>query len=267
MFKPDFVTKKIDTTDSYGKFVFTPFPAGYGHSLGNALRRVLLSSIEGTAVTYVKINNVVHPFSTISGIKESVLDMIFNIKRLRFRLSGEGPYTLSLKTSSKGKVTAKELKGGDVEVVNKNQLIAEITKDKTKLEIELTVERGVGFSASEEKKKAPFGTIAVDSVFSPVIKVNYTVEGERVGRRTNYDKLILEIWTDGSIKPQDALKTSASTLEAFYGYILSGKDEESRRKEEETSAEEARAVDEKVFETIIDELDLPTRVINALLRE
>lgn len=264
----DFVTETVNESGFYAKFIFHPLPAGFGHTLGNALRRTLLSSMEGAAVTYIKINDVVHPFTTITGIRESVLDLILNIKLLRFKYTGQGPFELTLNAKGVGKIKGGDFKGGDIQVVNKDQHIGELTAPKAKLDITLTVERGVGFSPSEEKEKKEFGQLAIDSVFSPVKKVNYTVEGARVGRKTNYDKLILEVWTDGSIKPTEALKQTTKLLADYFNYILSGRD---TKKDDDESAE-ANAIslikaDRKVYQTIIDELDLPTRVINALLRE
>lgn len=267
MLKPSFFTNK-EIDGSYGKFEITPLPDGFGHSLGNAFRRVLLSSIEGAAITHVTINKEVHTFSTIDGVKESVLDIILNLKGLRFKTTGEGPFTMKLSKKGKGKVTGADFEGGDIEVVNSDEYIAEITTASAKLDIEITVQRGYGFSPSEEKEGTSFGTLAVDSVFSPVKKVMYKVERDRVGRKSNFDKLILEIWTDGSIDPEEGLKQSAETLRDYFGYVLSGDDKPKTKEEtaEETAAE-AADVDPKVYEIIIDELDLPTRVINALLRE
>lgn len=267
MIKPSFSTKKVDDAENYAKFVLTPLPAGYGHSLGNALRRVLLSSIEGAAVTHVKINNAVHPFASIDGAKESALEIILNIKSCRFKVVGNGPYTMSLSQKGKGKVTGANFKGGDVEIVNKEQPIAELTAADAKLEIEITIEKGLGFSPAEEKEEATFGTMAVDSVFSPVTKAVYKVEDERVGRTSNFDKLTLEIWTDGAVSPEDALSQSAETLTAFFGYVSNDTDDRSGLHKLSASITSAQVADEKVYEIIIDELDLPTRVINALLRE
>src|SRR3989338_4444279 len=267
MVKPQFATKKVELTKTYGKFLLTPLPSGFGQSLGNALRRVLLSSINGAAVTYVKINDVVHPFTTMEGVKESGLDIIINLKALRFKVVGDGPFTMNLTLKGKGIVLASEFKG-DVEIVNKDQHIAELTSPKAKLEIALTIERGLGFSPSEEKEQKTFGVLAVDSVFSPVTKVNYRVEDERVGRKTNYDKLALEVWTDGTVSPEKALRQSAEILGEYFSYVLSGKDEEHAKEEHsEQTTTEGKEVDDKVYEIIIDELDLPTRAINALLRE
>src|SRR3989338_8947480 len=262
MLKPNFVTKK-DVQGNYGKFEITPLPGGFGHSLGNALRRVLLSSIEGAAITYVKINDVVHAFSTIDGVKESVLDIILNLKGLRFKTAGKGPFKMKLSVKGKGKITGAQFEGGDVEVVNKDAYIAEITAASTKLEIEITVDQGYGYSPSEEKEDKAFGILALDSVFSPVTKAMYRVENERVGRKSNFDKLILELWTDGSISPESALQQSAATLSEYFGFIFSGNDKPaSSDSDSEVRSEVGGAVDPKVYEIIIDELDLPTRVIN-----
>ena len=265
---PNFSTEKIESSSDYCKFVLSPLPSGYGHTLGNTLRRILLSSIPGAAVTYVKIDGVSHPFSTLTGIKESVLEILLNIKLLRLKTTGEGPYTMTLSGKGIGTVTGADFKSGDVEIVNKDQYIAEITSAKAKLDIEITVEQGRGYSTADEKEKKSFGVIGVDSAFSPITKVNYTVEGARVGRRSDFDKLTLEIWTDGTINPTDVLKDAATAASEFFGHILSGRDsatdDMSERQEEAALPKE---VDKKVYQTIIDELDLPTRVINALLRE
>ncbi len=268
MLVPDFVTKTMDETHDYAKFVFTPLPAGFGNSMGNALRRVMLSALEGAAITYVKINDVVHPFSTIEGVKDSGLEMILNLKELRFKASGKGPFTLTLSKKGKGMVTGADFKG-DIEVVNADQYIAEISSPKAHLDIEITVEVGIGYSPSEEKEKAAFGTLAMDTVFSPVKRATFKVEDERVGRKTNFDKLTLEVWTDGSISPKDALAQSSHILGSFFTYAMSGEDTEGRpaKNADGSAVAVSGQVDPHVYEIIIDELDLPTRVINALLRE
>lgn len=262
-----FSTETIEENKEFGKYALSPLIEGFGHTIGNALRRVLLSSIEGYAISYIKINDEVHPFSTIKGVKESVLDIILNLKTLRFKASGNGPYELKLTAKGKGMITGADFKSGDIEVVSKDQLICEVTDDKTKMEIVVIVEKGVGYSPAEEKEKKEFGMLSVDSVYSPVVKVNYNVEGARVGRKTNFDKLILEITTDATISPKEALKKSATLLEEYFGYILSGKDVKEAGEGLDSKIEEIKNIDKKVYQTIIDELDLPTRVINALLRE
>lgn len=268
MLEPNFITEKFDLSSTYCRFILGPLPSGFGYTLGQSLRRVLFSAIPGTAVTYVKINDVVHPFSTISGVKDSVLDIILNIKLLRFKVNGDGPFEMNLSLKGKRKIKGGDFKGGDINVVNKDHYVTEIADDKTKLEITLMVEKGCGYSPSEEKEKKEFGLLAIDSFFSPVKKLNYSVEGARVGRKTNLDRLIFEIWTDETISPVDVFKQGARILSQHFGYILSGKDVK-KAAESATELEEelAKKVDEKVYQTIIDELDLPTRVINALLQE
>lgn len=270
MSKPNFITEVIDEKPGVATFIISPLPAGFGHTIGNALRRVLLSSISGAAVTYIKINDATHPFSTIKGVKESVLDIILNIKLLRFKVVGDGPFEITLSEKGLQKVTGGQFKSGDVEIVNKDHYIAEITIPKGKLDIQLVVEKGAGYSSSEEKEKKEFGMIAVDSIFSPVVKVNFSVEGARVGRKTNFDKLNLQIFTDKSVSPHDVLTQSAQLISQYFSYILSGEDVQ--KKDEDTDQVGGdflltRKIDKKVYQTIIDELDLPTRVINALLRE
>lgn len=268
MISPSFITEKVDSSSTYGKFIISPLPAGFGATVGNTLRRILLSSIPGASVTYVRIDGVNHQFATIPGVKESILDIVLNIKALCFQVTGKGPYTVSYSGKGIGKVHGSDFKGGDAEVVNGDQYIAELTSPKAKLDIELTVEQGEGYSPAEDKEKKEFGTIAVDSTFSPVVKINYSVEVTRVGRRSDYDKLILEIWTDGTINPTDVLKQASGLASDFFAHILSGRDVKKTETElEEEDSALPKEVDKKVYQTIIDELDLPTRVINALLRE
>lgn len=268
MITPKFVTEKADISAGYGKFVISPLPEGYGQTVGNSLRRVLLSSIEGVGITYIKIDGVNHPFSTLEGVKESVLEIMLNLKLLRFTVAGDGPFTVSYSGKGVGKVTGADFKGGDVTVVNDSQYIAEVTSAKTKLNIELTLEKGMGYSIAEDKEKRELGVMATDSIFSPVSKVNYKVDGVRVGRTSKFEKVTLEIWTDGTIKPIDALEQASTTLQGFFGHVLSdAQDAQTQSDNDAARVVPAKEVDKKVYQTIIDELDLPTRVINALLRE
>ena len=191
-------------------------------------------------------------------------------KDLPFAMMELSLHTKAMLTTEKGiqKIIGGHFKSGDVEIVNKDLYIAEITVPKGKLDIQLVVEKGSGYSSSEEKEKKEFGMIAVDSIFSPVVKVNYSVEGARVGRKTNFDKLMLQIFTDKSVSPHDALMQSSQLMSEYFSYILSGKDVKKNENDEDKSdGNLLYKVDKKVYQTIIDELDLPTRVINALLRE
>ncbi len=265
MMAPNFFTQKVDQDGSYGKFVLEPLPLSFGQSLGHSLRRTLLSSLTGAAITNVKIDGAAHLFTTTKGVKESVLEIVLNLKQLKFDARDGGPYKISLKTKGVGKIYAKDIEG-EVKPVNADAYIAEITDDKGKLEIEAIVEVGSGYSQVEEREKKEYGFIPVDSFFSPVRKVNFKVEEARVGRKTNFDRLIVEIWTDGSIKPEDALKESSALMSSFFAHILSGKDTP-QKKEERIEEENQEMIDKKLYEIIIDELSLPSRVINALLRE
>jgi DNA-directed RNA polymerase subunit alpha len=195
----------------YGRFVVEPFERGFGNTIGNGLRRALLSSIEGAAVTSVFVEGAEHEFDSLEGVFEDVTDIILNLKRLRIRMPGDGPMTCRITKSGKGPVTGADVEcEGDAKVINTNLHIATLTLDR-ELNIELTVKKGRGYVPAEENRDstAPLGTIAVDSVYSPVHRVRYGVEATRVGKFTNYDRLVMEIWTDGTISPELALTEAA----------------------------------------------------------
>lgn len=266
MLSPNFFSKRVDERNDYCKFIIEPLATSFGQSLGVTLRRTLLSSLKGAAMTNVKIEGVNNLFTTLKGVKESVLDIVLNLKQLKFEVGGDGPFKMTLSAKGAKKIYGKDIEG-EVKVVNEDQYIAEITDEKGKLDIEASVELGVGYLPAEEREKKESGFIPVDAFFSPVRKVNFKVEEARVGRKSNLDRLILEVWTNGSIKPADALRQSAVLASEYFGYLLSGKD--SPKLKEEISEAEAKkeVVDQKLLEVIIDELNLPSRVINALLRE
>lgn len=264
---PNFFTKKLEETSDYGKFVLEPLPFSFGLSLGNGLRRTLLSSLRGAAVTSVKINGASHLFTTIKGLKESVLEIVLNLKQLRFKTTGgEGPYKMNLVVKKPGKIYGKAVEG-EIEVVNDDLYLGEITDKSGKLDLEFIVEVGYGYLSAEERETKETGFTAVDAFFSPVKKVNFQVEEARLGRKTNLDRLVLEIWTDGSIKPSDALRESSSLMSSYYNHILSGKDTPVAKIEKTAEEVKKESEDKKLYEIIIDELNLPSRVINALLRE
>lgn len=197
------------------KFEISPLMPGYGATIANPLRRVLLSSLEGSAVTSLKIKGVDHEFSTINGILEDVIEIILNIKKTRFKLHGDGPVRVTLESKSEGEVTAGDIKlTSDVEVINTDQHIATITDKKTQLSMELEIENGVGYLPVEQrqKEKLAIGVIAVDAIFSPVKLVNFSVENMRVGQRIDFNKVIMEIETDGSVEPEAAMKRAAEIL-------------------------------------------------------
>jgi len=198
-------------TSEYGRFVIEPFERGFGHTIGNGLRRVLLSSIEGTAVTAVRIEGADHEFASLEGVYEDVTDVILNIKRLRIRHPGTEKIVCRIKKSGKGPVTGADVEcPGDATVVNRDMVIANLTLDRT-LNVELEVSKGRGYVSSDENRSEwhQIGTIAIDAIYSPVHRVRYSIEATRVGKFTNYDRLVLEIWTDGTITPQLALVESA----------------------------------------------------------
>lgn len=234
---------------------------GYGHTLGNALRRVLYVSIPGAAVTFVKIGGVKHRFSTITGLKENVVDLLLNIKQLQLRLL-DSKEIATIKLSVKGpkQVTGADLTASDgVEVVNKDQYLGSLANEKAKLDIELTVERGTGFSPADERKTSTLGIIPTDAIFSPVKRVTYSVESTRVGRQTNLDKLVLKIWTNGSVTPREALDISAKELARLfvqvYEPVVVGNTE---------LQAVASGIPQETLRMTIDELDLPTRICNSL---
>ena len=208
------VTSELMGSDQ-ANFIISPLPRGYGQSIGNALRRTLLTSIGGLAGTYIKINDEVHPFSTIKGVKETVLEIILNCKKLNFEGTGEGPFKINLKKTGKtGQsllVTGNDF-SGSVKVVNGDVMIAELTDSTASLEIEITVEHGFGYSSRQEKENIGYGLIALDSIFSPVVRVSYDVQDERVGRSNNYDRLLVSVTTDGSISPIDSYNSAVTIL-------------------------------------------------------
>ncbi len=266
MINPNFSTQKVEESATYGKFVLEPLPLSFGQSLGHAFRRTLLSSLEGAAITNVKIEGVPHLFSTLKGVKESAMEIMLNLKGLKFEAKGEGPFKVELHAKGPGKIYGKDLEG-EVKPVNTDHYIGEVTDEKGKLELEAMVEVGMGYSPVEEREKKEYGLTPVDAFFSPVRKVNFKVTEARVGRKTNFDRLTLEIWTDGSIKPSDALKKSSEILASFFAYFLSGKDTPQIKGEQTEEEAKQELIDKKLYEIIIDELSLPSRVINALLRE
>src|SRR5215204_4439943 len=224
---PKTLTKDESTaTDTYAKFTAEPFEAGYGHTVGNSLRRVLLSSLEGAAITAVKIAGAQHEFATLPSVVEDVTDIVLNLKRVKFKLDGQDhePKKLSLTVNKEGEITAGDIQTiQGFEVLNPKQVICTLDR-KHKFEAELEVRVGRGFATGEENKRPdqPIGLIPIDSIFSPVTRVKFAVENTRVGQRTDYDKLILEMWTDGRLTPDDALKQASSILrkhiEPFYNY-------------------------------------------------
>jgi DNA-directed RNA polymerase subunit alpha len=253
-------------TETYAKFVADPFETGYGHTIGNSLRRVLLSSLEGAAITSIKVDGAMHEFTTIDGIVEDVTDIVLNLKKIKFKAHTRDEQTLLLSVNKEGPVTAADIQlNQNVELVNPDQLICTLDKKK-KFEMELTVKIGRGFCPSDENKKPgqAIGVIAIDSIFSPVTRVRYNIEAARVGNRTDYDKLILELWTDGRITPDDAL-TQASAILAHHLDVFVGYDKNAVEFEEAADKQDEEKVKlKKLLNMSVNEIELSVRAANCL---
>jgi DNA-directed RNA polymerase subunit alpha len=258
---------KVENPDDvpfYGRVVVEPLERGWGHTVGNSIRRILLSSLQGAAVISVRISNTSHEYSTIEGVVEDVTDIILNIKKLRLKLNGDEDATLRLDVSGEGVVTASDIeKNPDVEVLNPDLHIATINKD-AKLKIEMRVSDGRGYVAAEQNKREddPIGTIPIDALFSPVTKVNYTVENARVGQRTDLDKLILDMWTDGSISVEDAVAYAAKLLLDHLGIFINFEGE--LEPVEESVKDEKADKLRQLLKMRVDELELSVRSANCL---
>jgi DNA-directed RNA polymerase subunit alpha len=249
---------------NYGKFVISPLEAGYGITIGNALRRILLSSLDGAAVTSIRITDVPHEFSEIPGVREDVLQFMLNLKKLRLIVHEGDSARLRLEVKGEGVVTAADIIApAEIEIVNPELYLLTVDDDKAYLEIEMNVERGRGYSPSDERGRLPIGELPTDAIFNPVRRVNYEVGRARVGQDTSFDRLILEIWTDGTIKPEEALSSSAQILMAHLRDI-GGVTEESLMIA--AQEEEEPRVANEVYETPIENLDLTVRVFNSLKR-
>ncbi|MBI3981025.1 DNA-directed RNA polymerase subunit alpha [Candidatus Microgenomates bacterium] len=259
MINNNFKVKKDKEEKNYGRFVIEPLDQGYGHTLGNSLRRVLLSGLEGAAITSVRIEGVKHQFSTLEGVKEDIAELILNLKKIRLKIFEGESHTLQLSAKGSKVVTAKDLEiPSGVEIVNPDLYLATLS-DKAKLEIELTAEKGFGYMLSDEKKTNTIGVIPVDTAFSPITRVNYNVEATRVGRMTNLDRLVIEIWTDGTIDPEVALKEAAKNLVGYFLQI-----HEPKAIAEDTAVAVTPQISDEILKMTIEELDLPTRITNSL---
>lgn len=251
--------------NSYGKFVIEPLERGYGTTLGNSLRRVLLSSLPGYAVTSIKIAGIQHEFSTIPGIKEDVTEIVLNVKSIIAKLYCDGPKTVYLESDKEGILTAGDIKpDADVEIINPDQIIATLGPGAA-LSMEMVIEQGRGYISADKNKDSnmPLGTIPVDSIYTPVLKVNYTVENTRVGNQTDFDKLTIEVWTDKTISAKEALSYGARILRDHFKIFTDLSETDS---EEPTVVQsEPQPVDNK-FNMTIEELDLSVRSFNCLKR-
>lgn len=259
--EPNFEIKQETHEGGFARFVITPLVSGYGNTIGNALKRVLLSSIPGAAITSVKVSGVKHQFSTLKGMKEDILDFLLNLKKVRVDYKGDKPVTLSLSIKGAGEVKASQIKtSGDVSIANPDLVLANLSKGAT-LEAELEVSSGVGYSPAEERKSETIGLIPLDASFSPIVRVNYKVEETRVGRVTNFDKLILEVWTDETVDPAEAVKQASKILVDCFSQIVTP----SAITASETVSEVSDSLG-AVGKLSVEEIGLPTRVANALVK-
>lgn len=262
MIDPNFVIKTEVDKPGYGMFVMEPLEQGYGHTLGNSLRRVLLTSLPGSSITSIKIGGVSHQFSTLVGLKEDIVELILNLKKVRLAVATGEAAVLKLSKKGVGPVTAGDFEvPAGVTIVNPDMVIANLTDKKAELELEANVETGYGYVQADERKVDEVGRIPMDSLFSPVVRVNYRVDATRVGRMTNLDKLVMEIWTDETITPLAALKSAAKVLVSYFLQVYEPK----ARVSDETIAV-TPSVSDEVLKMRIEELDIPTRIVNALAR-
>lgn len=255
MLEPNFKVSVKDIAVNSAEVIIEPLPQNFGHTLGNALRRVLLTSLEGGAATRVKIDGVSHQFSTLAGMKEDVLELILNLKTLNFSVDSEEPVEIKLKASGATIVKASDLDlPANVTLANPDTVLCHLTSAKAKLSATVTVAKGMGYVSAEDNATDEIGVIPLDSSFSPVVKANYTIEAARVGRSSNFDKVRLVVTTNGTISPEEAVKSAARITTGFFDYINSA----------EAYIQEVKS--KSVIETagFVDDLDLPTRVLNAL---
>lgn len=260
------VQNEATATDTYAQFTAEPFEQGYGHTIGNSLRRVLLSSLEGASITSVRITGVQHEFSSLPGVVEDVTDIVLNLKKVKFSHNDKEPRILTIKVEKEGVVTAGDIQGDNIyDVVNKNQVICTLDR-KVKFDCEFEVRVGRGFSTSDENKRKdqPIGVIAIDSIFSPVTRVKYAVETTRVGQMTDFDKLVLDIWTDGRISPQDALLQASAILRHHLDVFVHYDEYAVDFEEAPAESSEANAALKKLLGMSVNEIELSVRAANCL---
>ncbi len=264
--KPGIEALDLTEDGSYGKFVMEPLERGYGTTIGNSLRRVLLSSLPGYAITSVKIDGVLHEFSTIEGVKEDVTEIVLNLKGVILKIHGDGPKTIYIDASGKCDVTAADIKAdSDVEILNPEHHIATLS-DGASLKMEMTADKGRGYVSAERNKQMLqpiIGVIAIDSIYTPVLKVNYTVENTRVGQITDFDKLTLECWTDGTISAKEAVSLGAKILNEHLNLFIELSEEASNTEVMVVKSDDGKG---KTLEMTIEELDLSVRSFNCLKR-
>lgn len=256
---PTFTLTEAEATPSQARLIIEPLEQGYGHTLGNALRRVLLTSLPGAAITSVSIDGIDHQFTTLEGLSEDIVELILNLKLVKVKADHDGSGILRLSAQGPAEVTAADIEAeAGFEIVNTDQPIATLAKGK-KLEIEMTVETGTGYKMATEMESAVIGQIPVDALFSPVEKVSYKIEATRVGRRTDFDRIAMDIQTDGTVTPAEAVKQAARILAKQFTQVFDPVIVEPKESEAQLSPEEA-----ETLRLTVEELDLPTRIANAL---
>lgn len=262
MIDPNFVIKTEVEKPGYGMFVIEPLEQGYGHTLGNSLRRVLLSSLPGAAITSIKVSGVAHQFSTLAGLKEDVVELILNLKKVRLSMTDGDSAVMKLTKKGPGVVTAGDFEvPAGISIANPDLHIATLTDKKAELDLEATVEKGYGYIQADERHLNEVGRIPMDSLYSPVVRVNYRVDATRVGRMTNLDKLVMEIWTDETIGPLDALRSASKVLVSYFLQVF-----EPKAKVSDDAVAVTPSISDEVLKMRIEELDIPTRIVNALAR-
>jgi DNA-directed RNA polymerase subunit alpha len=260
MAEPNFTIKTEVEEKGYGRFLIEPLEQGYGQTMGNSLRRVLLSSLPGAAITSIKINGVKHQFSTIPGLKEDVVEFILNLKKVRLVIEGDEEVRMTLSKKGSGQVTAGDIEApAGVSIVNPELVLGTMADKKASFEMSMTASTGYGYVTIEDRFKDEIGVIPLDALYSPVLRVNYRVEATRVGRMTNLDRVVMEIWTDSTISPFEALKSASRTLVAYFVQVY---DPKVQAGQDSVSAK--TEVSDEVLKMRIEELDVPTRIVNAL---
>ena len=264
MFDVALKVEKVATAENYGRFKIEPLEPGYGITLGNALRRILLSSLSGAAITSIKIDGAYHEFTSLPHVKEDVTEIVLNVKRIRLRSASDRPVRLNLSVRGERVVVASDIDAPEViEIINGDQPIATLDSPEASLDMELTVEYGTGYSSADNRENMSIGVIPVDAIFTPIPRVNYVVEHTRVGQQTDYDRLVMEIWTDGSIDPGDALSQAAQILRKHSEIIA----DFNKTKEELPAGNAPQSnIPPGVYETPIEELSLSVRTYNCLKR-
>jgi DNA-directed RNA polymerase subunit alpha len=258
----DVKIKKVSEDGSIGVFEFSPLPAGFGRTLGNTLRRILLTSLSGAAITEVRIPKVSHQFSTVTGVKEDVVEICLNLKGVAVKIHGDDPVIGKIESKGEGAITAGDINiSSEVEIMNKKHHVAQLADSKASFEAEITVEPGIGYSPVEDRKTSKVGVILIDALFSPVKSVSYEVESTRMGDVIGLDKLIITVETDGSITPEDAVIEASTIVRNFFSRFARGPDPEELIEEEDDLDAEQLAKGDEIY---VDDLSLPTRTVNAL---